>query len=409
MKTFVYRGFDRSGARKRGTVEAVDLKEAREKLAREKIFPEHVEPAADSHRHSRGLTSGPGSLRRSEVRAEWYRALSALLKAGLPMATALEVLLDQPGESDGASARAIAILRDRIRDGAPFAAALESSGGSISDFERAVIQAGERSGRLSDVLAEVADYLEDVGRIKQNIKTASIYPLIVLFLAFVTGTGVLGFLVPKLAALFEEQQEALPLLTVIVVGLGRWFLPLILPLLLLAMGLLIWRVRRALADEASRVRMERHIAGLPLLGRGFGLLVTLRFARTCSLLLRGGCPMVETVALAGRATGSAWLAGLLVQQSESIRHGASLGDALAGVPVLSRNLRSWIKAGEASGDVPAMFDRAAERYRMLWMNYVQRTLAVIEPALIVLVALFVLVIALAMLLPILSINQQLGW
>jgi type II secretory pathway component PulF len=147
---------------------------------------------------------------------------------------------------------------------------------------------------------------------------------------------------------------------------------------------------------------------MPLLGRGFVLLVTTRFARTCALLLRGGLTMVETVELAGKATGSAWLSGQLSKKADDIRHGESLSVALAGVPVINQTLTSWVKAGEAAGDLPGLFTHAADRYRQLWANYIQRSVTIVEPVLIIVVAVFVLVIALAILLPILGLNQQLG-
>lgn len=409
MKTFVYRGFDREGNRRKGAVEALDLKDAREKLTRTGILPEQVEPAAGGGLHRKSFRGTPSvALKNSGERAELYRALAALLRAGLPLAHALEVMLDQPGGGKADLLRDIAGVRDRIRDGAAFALALREAGAELSGFEDAVIESGERTGRLADVLGEVADYLDDAGRILATLKNAALYPAVIMGLSMVVGIGVLGFLVPKLASVFEDANMPLPLVTRVVVGIGAWFLPVILPVVAGLSIAAVVAVRRVLGREDLRARVEQRLMRIRGVGYGMTLLVSARFARTCALLLGGGLSMVEAVALGGRATGSVWLAGLLQEKSEAIRHGESLSHALAGVPVLRETLSSWVKAGETAGDIPGMFNHAAGRYQLLWTQYIQRAVTLIEPALIILVALFVLVVALAILLPILSLSQLAG-
>jgi len=166
--------------------------------------------------------------------------------------------------------------------------------------------------------------------------------------------------------------------------------------------------RRQQRDPRTRIALEQRWTRLPWIREGFRLLVTTRFARTCSLLLSGGLPLVDAMALAGKATGSTWLGQLLLEKAEDVRHGVAFSAALATVPVLGETLSSWVRAGEASGNVTGMFQHAAKRHHEMWSQFVQRSVTLIEPALIILVAVFVLLIALAILLPILSLNQQLA-
>jgi general secretion pathway protein F len=408
MKTFFYRGFDASGARTRGSIEAHDIKEAREKLARSGLFPESIASAADRPARDGFSVGGQTSLKSATARGELYRAVAALLRAGLPLTNALEVLLDQPGSTRGGMLRDLAFVRDRIRDGATMASALEAAGAKVSRFETAVIESGEKTGRLAEALDQVADYQDDAGKINQTLKTAIIYPAIIIVLSLIIGIGVLGFLVPRLALLFEESNLDLPWITRVVLGAGTWFVPVGLPLLGLTGFIAYSWSRRMASHPEARATTERRLARLPFLRSGFQLLVTARFARTSALLLRNGLTMVDTVMLAGRATGSTWIGAILEEKAENIRHGGSLSRALEETPVLGQTLGSWVKAGEASGDLPGMFHHAAGRYQQLWSAYVQRAVNLIEPALIIAVAIFVLVIALAILLPILSINQQIG-
>lgn len=404
MKTFLYRGYHRDGGRARGVIEALDVKDAREKLARENIFPDRIDAAIARRGRSSRVSWRQASLARIDQRAELYRALHALMRAGLPLSNALNVTLVQPGEGESALTQDVAAIRDRIRDGATFAGALREAGAPVSGFEEAVIESGERTGRLGDVLEDVANYLDDAGRIRQTLKTASIYPAIILCLSILIAVGVMGFLVPKLSEMLISFGQELPAITLFFMAAGRLFFPVILPVALLA-GLAGYAgMRRLWKSPAHHAALERWISRSPLLGRGFHLLVTTRFARTCALLLGGGVSMVEAVGLAGRSTGSVWLGGMLAEKSEDIRHGQSLSQAINDVPVLNQHLLSWIKAGEAAGDIPGMFRHAAGRYQQLWTNYVQRAITIIEPALILLIAVFVLLVALAILLPIMTLD-----
>jgi len=408
MKTFVYRGYHRDGGRAKGVIDALDLKDAREKLSARGILPEQLTAASDGAATSASDVFGSRrSLVRILPRGEFYRAMSAMLKAGLPLVASLEVQLDQQNLHQGTAEQEIANIRDRVRDGSNLVNALTMAGVSITPFEAAVIESGERTGTLHEVMEQLADYLEDVHRVQQTLRTACLYPAVIVLLAFVVGAGVMGFLVPQMANVFEESGMELPVVTRLVIGVGRWFVPVILPALLISLAIGVLLAKHRLSQPSGRIAWEKRLASLPVLRDGFQTLVALRFARTSSLLLRGGLPLVDTILLAGKATGSTWVAGLCADASESVKQGAMFSNVLIGLPLLGPELGSWVRAGEASGDLTGMFSHASDRLRHTWSASMDRAVTLIEPALIILVAVFVLVIALAILLPILSLNQQL--
>ena len=130
-----------------------------------------------------------------------------------------------------------------------------------------------------------------------------------------------------------------------------------------------------------------------------------RFARTMSLLLRGGVPLVDGMEIAGRATGSNWIARLIKDESDQVRHGRSFSQSLRHIPPLGGLLSSWIQAGEASGSLDTLLHTAAERMQQQWTKFLNNALNLIGPILILLVGAFVLIIALAILLPILSLSS----
>lgn len=404
MRTFAYRGYDTGGAARRGLIEALDIKEARDRLAARGVFPEHIAPAgreavARGGERDRGLGL--------ETRVAFYRELGVLTGAGLPLVHALEILMESP--ELGVSPELLAMVRDRVREGAGLSAALAAVTDRVRPFERAILEVGEKSGALDAILERLAGFLEEQQQLRERVVSALLYPAIILGFALVVAVVMLGFVVPSAAAaISREVSITLPRLTRIMIGVGRglvWGLP----VAGVAAGVGIWWLRRRLAAQATaRLALERWGFRVPLIGRGWGLIVNLRCARTMSILLKGGVPLVEALGLAGRATGSEWVAGELERETNTVRHGSSLADALRRVPILAASLPAWIQAGEASGSLEKMLDTAGDAYQHQWNRFVSRTLSWLEPALIGLVGLFVFVVVLSVLLPIIALNKSLG-
>lgn len=399
MKTFSYHGFSASGRAASGLVEASDLKDAREKLAERGILAERVEPAGQVT--SRFLRRASFDL---AARAMLYRELAALLRAGIPLTQAFQVLLEA-AEPESAPIR-LADIRDRIREGAALADALVAQRG-VTPFERAVVQVGERTGALDEVLDRLARFLEEQDRLREKVQAALLYPMIVLILAAGITTLTLGFLIPRVTRLMTQINLDLPALTRAVLLLGRWGLPVTAAIILPALLAGAWFWRRAQAVAEARQRWDRRRLRLPLIGPPARTLANLRFARTMALLLDGGVSLVEALPLAGEATGNRWIAALVAEQTEAIRHGRNLAEALRQIPPLAGTLPGWIQAGEASGKLSSLLEHAADRFQQQWDRVIARSLGWLEPLLILLVGGFVLLVALAILLPILSLNRVL--
>jgi type II secretory pathway component PulF len=400
MKTFEYRGFDLTGQSAQGLVEGIDSKDARERLTSRGILAERLHPATERQRRGALARSASFGLER---RAGLYRELAALVQAGLPLAQALEVLIQAPEQDDDAVR--LADVRDRIREGAGFSEAWSAAGAGITPFEKAVLRSGEKAGNLGDILDQLATYLEDQHQLRESVKTALLYPVFVLGLAIVVAVAMFGFILPNMRKLFEQTAAELPLITRILMGFGdigaAWVL---VALAAMASGVYagLAAVRR---HPARRERMDQRLFRLPVIGKGYRLLASVRFARTLGLLLRGGVGLVEGMELAGAATGSPWLASRLRADAGAVRDGASLAQVLRNIPPFGGTLPGWIHAGEASGNLVAMLEKAAARHEHQWKMLVRRLTAVIEPVLILCVALIVMVIALAVLLPILRMNE----
>lgn len=398
MKTFAYRGFDQSGRGARGLIEALDLKEAREKLSARGVLAERVDPASGG--------SGSGARVRPfdlDVRAVFYRELAALVRAGLPVVPALDILIQAPDQQ--AQSGLLAGVRDRVREGATLSQALAESSPLITPFERAVLTSGVRAGNLEVVLDQLGGYLDDQVRLREGVQSAMLYPLLVIALALLIGIGMLGFVLPSLTRMFAEGNIPIPALTRGLLWVGRHTFTVGVPLLLALLGGLLLLRQRLHRDRAFGIRFEQGLDRIPWVRKGLRLLAGLRFARTLALLVRGGVPLVDALDLAGEATGSRWISAEMRRGAEEARHGRPVAQIIRTVPPLSDSLPGWFQAGEASGDLAGLLEQAARRLQMQWESYLNRMLKLVEPLLILVVGVLVLLIALAILLPILSLNQ----
>lgn len=394
MKTFEYRGFDQTGRAAHGLVEALDRRRAREQLAARGILTERISAAGGKSRSRRmGMAA----------RDIFYHELGTLLKAGLPLTRALDVMIESP--EMGRQAHFLAVVRDAIKEGAPLGTALATANIDASQFELSAIEAGEQSGALAQVCLRIGDFFKRRHRVLESLRTALIYPLIVLVLAFLVASGMLGIMLRRFEQIWIEAGIELPAITKAVIMIGKHGVYL-LPLLLLGGFLLVIALRRRnRQSEQFRLRWQRKLFHIPILGRLYTTLANLRFSSTLALLLGGGVQLAEAAEIAGRATGNAWLQKAVENECRAIRHGSSLSQAVSRIPPLAGSLPGWIRAGEESGELAQMMADADERFEQQFEQLLQRSLRIVEPLLLLIVGAIVFVIALAILLPVLSLNQ----
>jgi general secretion pathway protein F len=299
-------------------------------------------------------------------------------------------------------------VRDRVREGAPLSAALAASRADISKFEEATINVAERTASLDIVLVQLADFIEEHRKMKERIQHAMIYPALVLGLGICVSIVMLGFLVPRTQQIMSGVNASLPMLTRIMMAIGNGMWPWgILGIAGIVLLVSAW-IRRIRSNKNLRIEYDRKIFGLPLIGSGYRLLTSVRFSRTLAILVRSGVPLVEGVVLAGRSTGSVWVEQLAESESESLRHGATLADTVRAIPPLGELLSGWIEVGEAGGNLAAMLDRAAERCQVHFDRFLNRLLVLLEPALLLFIGGFVLLITLSVMLPMFSLSSAIA-
>lgn len=396
MRTFEYRGFDQAGRSAKGLIEALDERQARRKLAERGLLAEHLRQAGD--------LSGLGRKAFSDqVRDVFYHEVGTLLDAGLPLTRALDVMIDAPETSR--LSPLLAAVRDGIKEGYSFRDALENAKTGASEFELAAIEAGERSGSLGPITLRLGDFFNRRHRLSESLRTAMIYPVVVLLFAFTVATFMLGFMLNRFEQIWAEAGVELPALTNFVMLCGRWSV-FVLPLCIAAVLLLVWRLRIVSArSDQFRRRWSSWLFNLPIFGLIYTTLVNLRFTSTLSLMISGGVQISEAIDVAGKSTGNAWMEHALNEKSAMIRHGSGLADAVGQIPPLAGSLPGWIRAGEESGELAAMLQKADQRFAASFEQNIERAMRLIEPLILILVGVVVLIIALAILLPVMAANQ----
>ena len=390
---FAYQGYTAAGANARGTVEAPDEREALRLLQARGVFA-----------RSLAAPRPPRPLRGS-ARAALYRGLGALLAAGLPLDRALDMLGSEDAAPDAAAA--LARVRADVREGAPLARALAAAGAGADGFERAALASAERTASLPAALERLASLLEAREAARGRVRGALVYPSFVLALGFAVAGVMLGFVVPRTTAALAESGLPMPAASRWLVAGAKTAAFALAPLALGALAALAAAKARARRSPAAARALDRFLLRLPLLRAG-RLAAAERFASVLGALAAGGTPVPEAMPLAAAATGHPWIQARLAEAAVRVEAGEPLAAALGGVPLVGPELAPWARIGEAGGCLPAMLDAAAARLRGRWERWLSVRLALLEPALLAGVGLFVLALALALVLPVLQLARTAG-
>lgn len=392
MSVFAYAGRAADGRRRRGWIEAETAKSARAALAGQGVLTETLRAAVA---HGRLAAAG---------RARLYRELGALLDAGFPLERALGMLMQEGGATEH-DYGFLAGLRDRIRDGESLARALAALTPDLPAFERAAVQAAEHAGLQGEVLAQLADFMESRQAAGERLRAALLYPLVVLGLAMGLLSLMMFVVLPRASRLFEQFGGGVPPQTRWLAAWGPRLLFALLAAVAFGVLAVVAARRAARHDPARAARVDRLASRLPLCGPLLARLWGMHFAHTMALLLKAGVNAQDALASAGMATGSPWMGTLAAEQSERVRHGASLAQAVQALTPLAPFLFEWVRVGESAGNLHAMLSQAAQRCQRDVDRRLTRHLALLEPLLILLIGGIVLIVAYSVLKPMLDLAR----
>jgi general secretion pathway protein F len=403
MPAYTYEAITESGATERGVVEADSERAAKTQLRAQSLIPlKLVLMAQDKPRLAGDVVLWQArALSRTDL-VVWTRQLASLVGAGLPLERALSALSDEaptPAQRD-----LVAQVRAEVNAGAPLAQALAQHPREFDNLYTAVIEAGEQSGRLGAVLLQLAKGLESAHAMRSKLLAASLYPAIVSGVALLIVLFLLAYVVPQVAQVFTSTQRSLPALTVAMLFISEvvqatWLAGLV----LLLAGMVVLRL--LLRQTAFRLAYDQAWLKLPLLGRlslGYN---AARFASTLALLVGAGVPILKALQTAAHTLSNMALREHAMQAIDLVREGAPLASALAQNKRLPGVLSMFARLGEQTGQLPQMLSHAAEHLGEEVQRRAMQLATVLEPLLIVTMGLVVMLIVLAVMLPIIELNQ----
>ena len=407
MPAYSFEAMQHDGKVRRGVIEADTAKAARSLLRTQALVPLTVAlvgggGGADS---ARSVLQTPlfGDRVFSAVRlAIWTRQIAGLVTAGLPLERALTALTDEA--EDEKQRNLMAALRAEVNGGAGFARALSHHPREFSDIYVAVIGAGEQTGHLGLVLERLADDLEERQTLKSKLMAAALYPAIVTLVAIVIVMFLVGYVVPQVANVFLGTKRALPFLTVAMLAISGfvrsygWAA-------LGAFLMLAFAFRLALKGDSFREKFDTATLNLPVIGRLARDYNAARFAGTLAMLAGAGVPILKALQAAAETLSNRAMRADALDALLLVREGAPLASALAQKKRFPGLVSMFARLGEQTGQLPVMLQRAAAQLSTEVQRRAMAMATILEPLLIVVMGLVVMLIVLAVLLPIIQLNQ----
>ncbi|MDJ0974859.1 MAG: type II secretion system inner membrane protein GspF [Planctomycetota bacterium] len=405
MPVYNYKGLTPTGSSKTGIIDADSAREARIKLRAQNVMVTDISQRAKAVRRDKKkekvLDFSRGAKGTSEV-PMYTRQLATLLKAGIPLAQAMTALIEQSQTPDLEAC--FRDVREKLTQGLSFAEALAYHPEYFADLYVNMVKAGEASGSLDQVLDRLADYLQRQAAIKSKIGAALAYPIVMIMVGVVIVIILMAFVVPKIMKVVENSGQKIPLPTQILKAsadfLGaNWFF--------VAGAILAVLIghRIGMRNREYKYRVDRFKLRLPVLGDLFRKSAVSRFAVTMSTLLKSGVPVLEALKIVKDIVDNAVIQRVLENVQTRIIEGTDIATPIKKSGVFPPVVGYMIAVGEQSGELENMLDQVASAYDEEIEIQIQKVTSLLEPLLIVGMALVVGFIVISVMLPILKISD----
>jgi type IV pilus assembly protein PilC len=423
MPKFHYTALDQNGQETAGVIDSPNEADAIGQLRRGQLYPTQVVEEgkgdmsaikkARTRSSGKGKASvggkGSGSAKVSgKTLMIFTRQLATLIDSGLPLLRGLTVLGRQ--EPNAVMKRTINTLADSVQTGSTFSESLQQFPRIFNKLYVNMVKAGELGGVLEIVLNRLAEYQEKAQKLKNKIVAAMVYPIIVMVIAIGIIIFLMMVIVPKFEKIFEEMlgdKNRLPTLTKVVVGFSRWIQSNILILLAaVAVLAILWQVIKA-SKSGSRV-LDKVKLKLPLFGDVQRKSAISRFTRTLGTLVTSGVPILQALNITRETAGNVIVSDAINKVHDAVKEGESMVAPLEGSKVFPPMVISMVDVGEETGQLPEMLLKVADVYEDEVDNSVSALTSMLEPLMIVVLALVVGVIVLALFMPLIEIIKGVG-
>ncbi len=397
MPAYRYEALDGDGRIQKGVLEGDSARQVRERLREKSWLPIEVVPSYDA-------TNKKHKAPNAYQLALLTRQLSTLTASAIALEEALQAVARQ---ADNIHIQALVLaIRQAVLEGHSLATAFAMSA-EFAPLYVATIAAGERSGHLDLILAELADYTEKRHALQKKITTAMIYPTVLAVVALAVVVGLMTFVVPKIVAVFNHSEQSLPLLTKIVLLFSQllttwwWALALVVTIFVIILSNFV-------KTRAGRAWWDAWVLRLPIFGKLSRSINSARFASTLAILSKSGVPLVEGLAISAQVVGNVHIAAMIEKMTVKVTEGASIASQLSRTNFFPPMMVQMIKSGEQSGELDEMLAKAATMQENDAANTISGLLALLEPLMLIIMGLVVGAIVMAVMLPIVNMNELLG-
>ena len=376
--SYAYRVRTKEGRVIAGTMEADGESAVASRLRAQGLVPVQITKEAKASL-SMEINIFPEKVKLKDL-AIFSRQFATMINAGLSLLRTLSILSEQT--ENKTLAKTVGELRDDVERGSSLSASMTKHPKVFNPLYVAMVRAGETGGQLDTVLTRTADNLEADYKLRQKVKSAMTYPVVVAGIAVLLVTVMLLFVVPTFAGMFEDLGGELPLPTAILLKLSqaaKWLIPLF---IVLAVAGRIGYKRARKSSSSFRLRADRLKLKIPIFGDLFLKVAVSRFTRTLGLLLRAGVPVLQALDIVADSTGNEVLAVATTDVKESVRSGESMASPLARHPVFPPMVVQMISVGEDTGQIDEMLDKVADFYDQEVESTTEALTSLIEPIMI---------------------------
>ena len=401
MPAYHYKALTPDGKVTKGVMQGDSSRQVRHTLRGAALMPIEVLAVEGKTAQTKGRRNGRHKGLSAYELALVTRQLAVLLAAAIPLEEALASVAKQSQKPHVAST--MLAVRSQVLEGHSFASALEQA----TNFPKlyvATVAAGEKSGHLDLILNQLADYTENRFALQKKVQGAMVYPIILMVMATAVVIGLMSFVVPKIVKVFEQSEQALPLITQVVMGMSNvivswWWLIL---LVLVGLAFLFYRFVRT---DVGKSTVDKWALRLPVFSRLSKNLNAARFASTMSILVRSGVPVIDALNIASAVVTNVHIRRVIDAATLKVTEGASLSSQLEASSYFPPMMVQMIKSGENSGGLEDMLKRAADMQENEATNFISTLLSLLEPFMLVLMGVVVMLIVMAVMLPIVNMND----
>ena len=408
MPVFKYEAMDSQGVSVKDEIEALSQKEAISKIRNMGYFPTKVQTsgakkkAAKGPAKPKGKRGAGGSVKVKHV-TQFARQLSTLQDAGLPILRSLRILEEQ--QKAGTFKKVIGYVADDIEGGSTLSEALGRFPRSFDRLFVNMVAAGETGGVLDLILSRIADFMEKAQKLKARVKSAMVYPLVVLSAAFTILLLLMKFVIPQFESVLKEMvEEELNVVTTSVLAVSKWISEQYGWVILLGAPFAIIIILKMIRQfKAGRFVLDSIKLKLPVIGNLSGKIAVTRWTRTLGTLIGAGVPILDAINTSSDTAGNEVYSKMLVNVHNSIRQGDTFAGPLRQSKTVDLIVSNMVAVGEETGDLDKMLLKVADNYDEQVDVLVASLMSLLEPIMIIVLGIIVMTIVLAMFLPMVQI------